>query len=89
MFFIMGKGNNMKNDECITYLITKNGRKQIWYKDKEGWKQKSGKGIIRKVTAEQFLSHLLPALTKDYRNKVWIVVEKKKRKHFGEDMQDI
>jgi len=69
----------MKNDECITYLITKNGKKQIWYKDKEGWKQKSGRGIIRKVTAEQFLSHLLPALTSDYRNKVWVVVEKKKK----------
>ena len=39
----------MKNDECVTYLITKNGRKQMWYKDKEGWKQKSGRGIIRKV----------------------------------------
>jgi len=70
----------MKNDECVIYFITKNGSKQIWYKDKSGWKQKSGRGIIRNVTAEQFLSHLLPALTSDYRNKVWIVVEKKKLK---------
>ena len=70
----------MKNDEWITYFITKNGRKQIWYKDKDGWKQKSGKGIIRKVTAEQFLSHLLPALTSEYRDKVLVVVEKRKKR---------
>ncbi len=70
----------MKNDECTVSFITKNGRKQIWYKDKTGWKQKSGRGIVRKATAEQFLSHLLPALTKEYRNKVWIVVEKKIKK---------
>ena len=49
----------MKNDECVVYFITKNGCKQIWYKDKKGWKQKSGRGIVREVTAEQFLSHLL------------------------------
>lgn len=67
----------MKNDECVTYFITKNGCKQIWYKDKTGWKQKSGKGIVRKATAEQFLSHLLSALTNEYRNKVWVVVERK------------
>jgi hypothetical protein len=70
----------MKNDECITYFITKNGSKQIWYKNKEGWKQKSGRGIIRKVTAEQFLSHLLPALTSNYKNKVRIIVKKKVQK---------
>ena len=69
----------MKNDECIVYFITKNGLKQIWYRDKQGWKQKSGRGIIRKATAEQFLSHLLPALTPKYRDKVWIVVERKKK----------
>lgn len=68
----------MKNNECIICMITKGGSKQIWYKDKDGWKQKSGKGIVRKATAEQFLSHLLPALTPAYKNKVWIVVEKRK-----------
>jgi hypothetical protein len=70
----------MKNDECIIYFITNGGSKQIWYKDKKGWKQKSGKGIIRRATAEQFLSHLLPALTPEYKNKVWIRVEKIKKK---------
>ncbi|MCX6749516.1 MAG: hypothetical protein NTW17_02100 [Candidatus Pacearchaeota archaeon] len=69
----------MKNDECIIYFITKRGSKQIWYKDKYGWKQKSGKGIIRKVTAEQFLSHLLPALTEEYKDKVSINVKRLKK----------
>jgi len=69
----------MKNDECKIYFITKHGKKQIWYKDKTGWKQKSGAGIIRRVTAEQFLSHLLPALTPEYKDKVEIKIVRKKR----------
>ena len=70
----------MKNSECVIYFITKGGSKQIWYKDKKGWKQKSGRGIIRRVTAEQFLSHLLPALTPEYKNKLKIKVERKIKK---------
>jgi hypothetical protein len=70
----------MKNTECKTYFITKGGSKQIWYKDKKGWKQKSGKGIIRRVTAEQFLSHLLPALTPEYKDKLTIKVVRRKEK---------
>ena len=71
----------MKNDECIIYFVTKGGSKQIWYKDKKGWKQKSGAGTIRCVTAEQLVSHLLPPLTKGtttYGN-VKIVVKRQKK----------
>jgi len=68
----------MKNSKAIITFITKGGSKQIWYKDKKGWKQKSGRGIIRRVTAEQFLSHLLPALTPAYKDKLRIVVKRKK-----------
>jgi len=70
----------MKNDECVIYFITKGGSKQIWYKDKKGWKQKSGAGIIRRVTAEQFLSHLLPALTPAYKDRLKIKVKRKIKK---------
>jgi len=68
----------MKNTECITYFITNGGSKQIWYKDKKGWKQKSGRRIIRRATAEQFLSHLLPALTPAYKDRLKIIVKRKK-----------
>jgi len=52
----------MKNDECTIYIITKNGAKQSFRKEKDGWKQTSSKGIVRSCTAEQVLSHLLPPL---------------------------
>lgn len=68
----------MKNDECVIYMITKGGSTQVYKKEGEGWTQKSSKGIVRKMTAEQFLSHLLPALTPRYKNKVCVRVEKKK-----------
>ena len=52
----------MKNDECTIYIITKNGSKQSFRKDKSGWKQTSSEGIVRCCTAEQVLSHILPTL---------------------------
>lgn len=69
----------MKNDECIMYLITKKGSTQIYRKDNGIWTQTSSKGIVRKMTAEQLLSHLLPALTDAYKDKVTVRVEKKKK----------
>ena len=69
----------MRNDECRIYFITSGGSKQIWYKDKKGWLQKSGRGIIRRVTAEQLVSHLLPPLTPGTKifGHVKIVIKKK------------
>ena len=52
----------MKNDECTIYIITKNGLEQSFRKEKDGWKQTSSKGIVRRCTAEQVLSHILPPL---------------------------
>ena len=70
----------MKNDECVLYMITKHGSTQTYRRDKIGWTQKSSKGIVRRMTAEQLLSHLLPALTAEYKGKVTIRVERLKRK---------
>ena len=70
----------MKNTDCIIYMITKHGSTQIYRKDKIGWAQTSSKGIVRRMTAEQFLSHLLPTLTPEYKGKVTIKVEKIKKK---------
>ena len=52
----------MKNDECTIYIITKNGSKQSFRKVKGSWIQTSSKGIVRRCTAEQVLSHILPPL---------------------------
>jgi len=52
----------MKNDECTIYIITKNGLKQSFRKENNGWIQTSSKGIVRSCTAEQVLSHILPPL---------------------------
>jgi len=52
----------MKNNECTIYIITKNGAKQSFRKEKDGWIQTSSKGIVRHCTAEQVLSHILPPL---------------------------
>ena len=61
-------------------MITKHGSEQIYKRDKKGWMQKSSKGIVRRMTAEQFLSHLLAALTKEYKGRVAIKVERKPKK---------
>ena len=58
----------MKNDECTIYIITKNGSKQSFRKDNDGWMQTSSRGIIRRCTAEQVFSHLLPPLAFGHAN---------------------
>ena len=41
----------MKNSECVIYITTK-----------RGWTQTGPNGIVRRMSAEQLLSHLLPPL---------------------------
>jgi hypothetical protein len=53
----------MRNDECIIKFLDKDGRVlQSFQKDKDGWFETSSKGVVRRCTAEQTLSHLLPPL---------------------------
>jgi len=53
----------MRNDECIIRFLNKDGKVlQSFQKDREGWFQVTSKGIVRRCTAEQTLSHLLPPL---------------------------
>lgn len=52
----------MKNDECIIYVSTKRGYTQIYRREKNGWTQTSPNGKVRKLSAEQLLSHILPSL---------------------------
>ena len=53
----------MRNDECIIKFLNKDGKAlQSFQRDKDGWFEISSKGIVRRCTAEQTLSHLLPPL---------------------------
>lgn len=70
----------MRNTDCIIYMITKRGSKQIYRKDNKGWAQTSSKGIVRRMTAEQLLSHLLPPLTAEYKPCLTVRVERINRR---------
>ena len=70
----------MKNTECTIYMTTKHGSTQIYRKDNNGWTQTSSKGIVRKMTAEQLLSHLLPPLIADNKSHLIVRVERNRTK---------
>ena len=74
----------MKNNECIIYLVTKSGWKQVYKRGKEGWIQITN-GIKRGMTAEQLLSHILPVIAWNkegikYRKGSRLIVKKKVKK---------
>jgi len=52
---------NLKNESYTIFLGTKNFTEK-YYKDKEGWLKISAKGRKFRMTAEQVLNHLLPAV---------------------------
>ena len=52
---------NLKNDSYVIYIGTKNFTEK-YYKDKKGWLKISAKGNKFRMTAEQVLNHLLPAV---------------------------
>ena len=52
----------MKNSECTIYIMFKDKWLQKFRKEKEGWILTSSKDITYPCTAEQMISHLLPAL---------------------------
>ena len=55
----------MKKDECIIYIYHKDKLVNTWYKERDKWLLISTRGNIHYATAEQFLSHLLPAIMKE------------------------
>jgi len=52
----------MRNDECKIRFIMPSGEEQVFLKEKGHWVQISTRGIKRPCSAEQVLSHLIPAL---------------------------
>ena len=58
---------NFKNDSYTIYIGTKNFTEK-YYKDKNGWLKISARGNEFRMTAEQVLNHLLPAVAGVKRN---------------------
>lgn len=52
----------LTNDSYIIFLGTKNFTEQ-YFRDKKGWLKISAQGREFRMTAEQVLNHLLPALS--------------------------
>lgn len=52
----------MRNSECTIYVMYMDRWLQKYRKEKEGWVQVSSNGSVRRCTAEQLLSHILPVL---------------------------
>jgi hypothetical protein len=65
----------VRNDECVIYIAAtkrKDAAVQTFRKVDGEWRQTSSKGIVRTCTAEQVLSHVLPALVPNSRPVVWV-----------------
>lgn len=56
-----------------SYIITMGTKKftEKYYRDKDGWVKVSAKGNKFRMTAEQFLNHLLPAIAEVKPNLTW------------------
>jgi hypothetical protein len=52
----------LTNDSYTILMGTKNFRER-YYRDAKGWMKVSARGNIFRMTAEQVLNHLLPALS--------------------------
>ena len=52
----------LTNDSYIIIMETKNFTER-YYRDKKGWMKVSARGNVFRMTAEQVLNHLLPALS--------------------------
>ncbi|HEX4264016.1 MAG TPA: hypothetical protein VH597_06725 [Verrucomicrobiae bacterium] len=52
----------LTNDSYIILIGTKNFT-ELYYRDKDGWLKISARGRKFRMTAEQVLNHVLPAMT--------------------------
>ena len=71
----------LKNDNYIISIGTKNFTEK-YFRDKEGWVKISSKGNKFRLTAEQLLNHLLPAISGIKPGLIW-GVEYIRRKKSG------
>ena len=68
---------NVKNNECTIYISTRRGSTQTYRKVGDGWTQSTAKGVVRSMTAEQLLSHILPPLAAGNKGRASVSVVKK------------
>jgi hypothetical protein len=73
---------DLKNESYVIYLGTKNFTEK-YYKDKRGWLKVSARGRKFRMTAEQVLNHLLPAIAGIKKNLI-VKVE-----HHGSDQEGV
>jgi hypothetical protein len=71
---------NLKNESYIIFIGTKNFTEK-YYRDKTGWIKISAKGKEFRMTAEQVLNHLLPAIAGVKKN---LVIEVKHQDTVGD-----
>ena len=67
----------LTNDSYVITMGTKNFT-ETYYKDSEGWVKISAKGNKFRMTAEQLLNHLLPAIAEVKDGLEWKVEYKPK-----------
>lgn len=62
----------LTNDSYTIYIGTKNFT-ETYFKDEKGWVKISARGKQFRMTAEQVLNHLLPAIADIKPNVIWKV----------------
>ena len=65
----------MRNTKCAVYIGTRHGRIWTYRRDRDGWTQTGPTGKVRRLTAEQLLSHILPPLAAGNRSHLSVRVK--------------
>jgi hypothetical protein len=65
------------NTHYVIHIATKTGRTWSYRKEVNGWSQAAPTGIVRELSGDQLLSHLLPPLAGDQPT-LHVRVERKK-----------
>jgi len=78
---LLEKLSEKMNTDYVILISTKSGRTWKYAKDDKGWAQTAPTGKVRMMTAEQLLSHLLPALALE-KPSLTVKVEEKRKTEF-------
>jgi hypothetical protein len=76
------------NADYVIQIKTKSGRTWSYRKERNCWSQTASTGIVRQLSGDQLLSHLLPLLAGDQPG-LSVKVERKKQKRSSTDFTDL